>query len=269
MDPETKLYFSFSLRPGNFGATIFSALFAQYGINAVYLPRQAPSPKEAVRALRALHASGCALSAPLKERVIGELDELDDSVRRSGSCNTIVRRGERMIGFNTDLFGMKHALQGLSLERVLIYGAGGVVPSAVLSLKEMGAKEICVHARDREAAQKRAHDLGIEPLRRGHSAKFSLLINCTPGGMDPEHAELQVLLAASAALVDLAVSPTDSSLVFAARASGKVAVCGWKMAIAQLQQQFHLYEGHTVPLSLLEDFVNKRYLVSARPECHA
>lgn len=258
MNPDTKIYFSFSAKPGTFGATIFQALFAKHRIDAVYLPRKAPDPKKIPLVLRALGASGCAISSPWKESIIAELDEKDPSVRETGSCNTLVLNGDRLSGYNTDIYGTAEAVHGASLERVVVYGAGGVVPSVVLALRQKGAKEILLAGRDPEKVRRRADSLKINTFERATASAISLLVHCTPSKEMPEG--ISELAQRSESVFDLVVSPQSTALIAHAKHLGKKVIPGWRMAAAQLQKQFELYEKIQVPLAEIETLVESLYL---------
>ncbi len=59
----------------------------------------------AVERLRRPETLGANVTVPHKEAVMPSMDELDDLALEIGAVNTIVNRGSRLIGYNTDAGG--------------------------------------------------------------------------------------------------------------------------------------------------------------------
>ena len=82
--------------------------------------------------------AGCNVTVPFKKKVIPFLDQLSLEAEKTQSVNTIVYDNGNLIGHNTDIVGFEKAIKSLNfninLRRVLILGAGGVVPSIVFAL---------------------------------------------------------------------------------------------------------------------------------------
>ena len=80
-----------------------------------------------VTTLRHGDALGANVTIPHKETAVRLMDEASDEVRATGALNTIVRRGSRLAGANTDVAGFDAALGAdlLSGAVVLLLGAGG------------------------------------------------------------------------------------------------------------------------------------------------
>ena len=91
--------------------------------------------------LREEKIHGLNVTVPFKKIVIPFLDILSDEARNSQSVNTIYKDKNKIIGDNTDIEGFKAGLettgQVIKNKKVLILGAGGVVPSIIIALKKM------------------------------------------------------------------------------------------------------------------------------------
>ena len=59
-------------------------------------------PEELPAFLKAREFKGVNVTIPYKRMVQHWLDELDDSARFTGAVNTIVNKGGKLIGYNTD-----------------------------------------------------------------------------------------------------------------------------------------------------------------------
>ena len=92
------------------------AAYRHHGIDARYVNCEvAPEALgDAVRGARAMGWAGFNCSIPHKVAVIAHLDGLGESARIIGAVNTVVRRGERLIGENTDGKGFVAALKAIT-----------------------------------------------------------------------------------------------------------------------------------------------------------
>ena len=90
--------------------------------------------------------SGLNVTIPYKEAVIPYLDGIDDAAKAIGAVNTIVNRGGRLWGYNTDFYGMEmlfsHAKINPNGKTVAVLGSGGTSKTANAVVKHLGAREI-------------------------------------------------------------------------------------------------------------------------------
>ncbi len=143
-----------------------NAAFQALRLDYRYIPFAVPPAalRDAVKGLRALGFVGANLTIPHKERVIPYLDELSREAGLIGAVNTIVRRGERLIGHNTDAGGFLRAFREDTGGQVrggnfLVLGAGGAARAVAVALAMAGARGIAVVNRSQDRA------LGL--VRRG------------------------------------------------------------------------------------------------------
>ncbi|HCA84848.1 MAG TPA: shikimate dehydrogenase, partial [Streptomyces sp.] len=94
-----------------------------------------------LRAARAVGFDGLNITHPCKQLVIEHLDELAPEAAALGAVNTVVLRGGRAIGHNTDVTGFAQSfargLPAAPTRRVVQLGAGGAgaaVAHALLNL---------------------------------------------------------------------------------------------------------------------------------------
>jgi shikimate dehydrogenase len=114
------------------------------GIEARYLKFRVEANKlqEAVTGLRALGFSGCNVTIPHKERVLGYMDELTVEAKRAGAVNTIKFTPDKIIGHNTDGLGFVRSIQekmdNLKGCKAVILGAGGAARGIGMTLADLG-----------------------------------------------------------------------------------------------------------------------------------
>lgn len=243
------------------------AAFGALGLAASYeamdvRPDDLPA---AVTALRQAPWAGANLSVPHKSAVLPLLDELSPSAERLGAVNTIVRRGDRLWGHNTDLPGFRTALlangrRDWSGARAVVLGAGGAARAVVAALVEEGAK-VALRNRDGGRAERLAADLGggrtevleerdLEAAVRG----CELLVQTTTVGMQggPPGSPLPAgLLPERGLVVDLIYRPALTPLLAAAMAAGLRVQNGLPMLVHQGAEAFEAWTGRPAPVAVM------------------
>ena len=201
-------------------------------------------PEELETFFRHQDFTGVNVTIPYKQAVIPLLDEFSETARAIGAVNTVVRRGGKLYGDNTDFAGMAALIHRimLSLEgkKVLILGTGGTSKTAVAVARSLGAAEVYRLSRSgREGA------LTYEDAARLH-ADADVLINTTPGGMYPAVEGCPVALDAFpnlSGVVDAVYNPLRTNLVLQARSRGIPAEGGLYMLAAQAAYASALFRG--------------------------
>jgi len=116
-------------------------------------------------AVRGLRAIGGAISKDIKGTVVPVLDEVEERAAQIGAVNTVIRRGDRLVGYNTDAAGFEVAIRagikGMVIKSAVCYGYGGVTACVVAVLQSMEI-EVFVTGRRPDAARKRAGELGCQ-----------------------------------------------------------------------------------------------------------
>ena len=93
--------------------------------------------------------SGLNVTIPYKRAVVPFMDCVSETVKKTGSINTIVRweNGE-LYGENTDVFGflalVRHAGVDVAGRKALILGSGGASASARVALESLGAQTVII-----------------------------------------------------------------------------------------------------------------------------
>ena len=74
------------------------------------------TPEEVAGFIRERGFEAINVTIPYKETVMPHLDEIDGAAMAIGSVNTVVNRGGRLSGYNTDLFGFTALLGKLGID---------------------------------------------------------------------------------------------------------------------------------------------------------
>ena len=86
------------------------------------------------------------VTIPYKQDVIPYLYYVDDNAAKIGAVNTVVNKGGKLYGYNTDFLGLLALIvkNGIELEgkKVLILGSGGTSKTAFAVAEHKNAREI-------------------------------------------------------------------------------------------------------------------------------
>ena len=191
-------------------------------------------PEEVGAFLVARKFRGINVTIPYKETVIPYLDEIDEAAREIGAVNTVVNRGGKLYGYNTDFLGMRELMLREGIDpagkKVLVLGSGGTSKTAMTVAKSLGASVVL-----RVSRQKRDDCITYEEARAEH-ADAEIIINATPVGMYPNTDASPVDLSDYPNLtgvVDAIYNPLRTKLVLAAKACGIRATGGLFMLVGQ------------------------------------
>lgn len=98
---------------------MFNAAFRDLGMDAVYVRLAASDASEVVRLAREMGLDGLNITSPFKSDIVLHLDEVDPDALLIGAVNTVKRRGDRLVGYNTDVAGVLEAIrEAASIPRV-------------------------------------------------------------------------------------------------------------------------------------------------------
>ena len=176
------------------------------------------------------------------------VDELTPLAKEAQSVNTIFKENNKIIGHNTDIGGFELALKYINYDvkdkKIFILGAGGVVPSIILSLKKMGVSRIILSNR----TKKKAEDLkkiyqDIEIVDWGEIADFNIIINATSVGLksDDEIKLDYTDIGPNKLFYDVIYNPKQTNFLSKAKKFGNQIENGKMMFIYQAHQAFTIW----------------------------
>lgn len=174
------------------------------------------------------------VTIPYKQTVIPYLDSISEIAQKIGAVNTIVNRGGKLYGYNTDYYGMKALIErvGLDLQnkKVLILGTGGTSKTARVVAADMGAAEILTVSR----RSSDGHITYDEAQTVHYDAQ--IIINTTPSGMYPDCESKPIdisLFDRLEGVVDAVYNPLCTNFVLDAKLKGVKAEGGLYMLVMQ------------------------------------
>ncbi len=239
---------------------IHAAFAKAQGIALDYRAIEASS-QDFAAALEAFAADGgvgANVTLPHKEAAFALCATTTSRAQRAGAVNTLLRKGERWHGDNTDGIGLVRDLTGrhgldLRGRRVLLLGAGGAARGVAPALLDAGILELVVVNRSPERADALA-DAMNEPGRAISAywealrelGDFELVINATSAGRG-EGGAFQLPLSLVNSLttaVDLNYGEAAIAFLAWARAAGcRNSFDGLGMLVEQAAESFQLWHG--------------------------
>ena len=195
-------------------------------------------PEEIEAFLKNGDFSGIYVTVPYKKDVIPYLDELTPVARQLGAVNTVVRRGEKLIGHNTDYFDFMTMVKESGLEisgkKVLVLGSSGASNTASAVMEELNTHVVVISRQ----GQNYYTNLHLH-------ADASVIVNTTPVGMYPNVDEAPALpyeyLTPSHYLFDLVYNPTTTKFMECGARYGAQTLSGLDMLYAQAEAAWTIW----------------------------
>jgi shikimate dehydrogenase len=219
---------------------MMEAAFRAAGIDYRYLTIEVlpEDLRAAIAGIRAMGFRGLNLTIPHKIEVMQYLDEISENARLIGAVNTIYRRGDRLLGENTDGKGFLRSLREEGAldpggKSFVILGAGGAARAVSVELALAGAANIVIVNRDQargRALAERVASLGrarveYAPWTAGYRPPegTAVLANATSIGLYPDPSRPDIDYGAvdgSLLVCDVIPNPPRSAFLKEAEARG-------------------------------------------------
>jgi len=253
-------------------AAMIRAAYRQLGYDVFHLNTEVSRLRlaDAITGARAMGWLGFVLGNPHKVPAVANLDGLAESAAAIGSATVAARRGDALIGENTEGWAVTELLEDyLDLEgsRAVVFGSGGAARAAVVELARAGASHITIVARTVARARNLARvvsstdGLGVDVVRWDQPyqipAVTDVVINATPVGSRAEpESQLNIdaeSLTSRAAVVDMVINPDETQLIKQAQALGSPAVDGVDVLVQQGALAVRLWTNADADLGVMRD----------------
>ena len=201
-----------------------------------------------INEIRKGEIQGANVTVPFKNIVVPFLDRLSLEADVTKSVNTISLEDNEVVGHNTDVAGFELAIRyrkfDVSKKKVLIIGAGGVVPSIIYSLKKMNVDKIFLTNRTKEKIESLKKNFKeIKTLEWGKTDKFDMIINATSVGLK-KNDKIQIDLnkfGKNKFFYDVIYKPKETNFLKAGKKLGHRMENGKMMFIYQAHQAFLIW----------------------------
>ena len=169
-------------------------------INAVYNKQKLNNEdlKDIISKVKNKEIDGINVTVPFKKEVIFHLDKLTLDAENTQSVNTIYLDNDKIIGHNTDISGFESAIEDtkydVAKKKILILGAGGVVPSIIFALYKMKVFNVTLSNRTKTKAENLKNFFDnilidfnkINVVDWGEIPNFDMVIKATSVGLKNE-----------------------------------------------------------------------------------
>ena len=204
--------------------------------------------KTTIEKIKSKEIHGMNITVPYKQAVIPFLESQSDIVTKTNSVNTIYNKDDKIHGDNTDVYGFEKSItsNNISLEgkSVLIFGAGGVVPSIIFALVNLNVKKIFISNRTLKNAESLKKKFNfIQIIEWGKIENCDLFINSTSVGLNKDD-NLRLDLnnvGKNKIFYDVIYNPSKTNFLSVAEKKGHRIINGKDMFLYQAQKAFELW----------------------------
>lgn len=251
-----------------------NAALTKLGLDYVYLPFPV-APENlatAIAGFASIGVVGFSITIPHKQAILPLLSEISPIAQAIGAVNTVVNKGNKWLGTNTDVEGFIAPLQTTyhqdwSQKKAVILGNGGAARAVVAGCIQLGLAEIHVVGRNLQKLQVFEQSWQNSPFADKFQVhewtelpnllhQANLLVNTTPIGMYP-HVEQSPLssqemgyLPGDAIAYDLIYIPKPTKFLHLAQKQGIVTIDGLEMLVQQGAAALKIWlQQETVPVT--------------------
>ena len=220
-------------------ASYFGEKFAREGIAADYTPLAIECAEEVLPYCEELE--GFNVTIPHKQAIIPLLAAISDEAAEIGAVNCVKVTPDGLIGYNTDVEGIRKSLEGVELQgiKALVLGTGGASKAVQYVLRKGGA-EVKVVSRTQGAA-----DLTYEDLSEEIIGEHLLIVNTTPLGMYPNIDSAPALpysaISPKHTLFDCVYNPRQTRFLQLGAERRACIIDGMRMFIAQAEASWRIW----------------------------
>jgi len=231
--------------------------------------------RSAIDGIRAMSFRGINLTIPHKIEVMKYLDEISENAKLIGAVNTVYRRGEALVGDNTDGRGFLTSLReemDPAGKSFIILGAGGAARAIAVELALAKAGSIVIVNRDPtrgKALADRVAGIGgskvaFSPLTARYRPPegTEVLVNATSIGLFPDAGRPDLdysCIGPSLLVCDVIPNPPRSAFLLEAASRGARTLDGLGMLVNQGAIGFRLWTDLEPPVGVMREALAREF----------
>ncbi|NQV78242.1 MAG: shikimate dehydrogenase [Lutibacter sp.] len=186
---------------------------------------------------------GFSVTIPYKQAILKYLDEVDVDAKKIGAVNTIkVTEDNRLIGYNTDVYGFQKSIEPLLKKhhkKALILGTGGASKAVAYALNKI---DITYEFVSRNVSE---NSLLYSILSQQVMEEYTIIINCTPLGTDPNIDDSPNIpyefITEKHLLFDLIYNPSETKFLQEGKKRGAIIKNGLEMLELQAEKSWEIW----------------------------
>jgi shikimate dehydrogenase len=160
----------------------FTDFFLKNNIDAEYQSIELENINDFSKIIAEKKFAGFNVTIPHKEKIIPFLDFLDETAQKVGAVNVISVKNDKLIGYNTDIYGFDKAIEPFLIptrKNALILGTGGAAKAVKYALERRKINSKYV------SRTKSENNFVYAELNRQIIENNQIIINATSVGMLP------------------------------------------------------------------------------------
>ncbi len=219
--------------------------------------------KVAIEGFKVIKPRGINVTIPYKIQVMQFLDEVSKEAKDIGAVNTLKFEGSKIIGYNTDYFGIGMLFDKNNIKvknrEATIFGNGGVAVTMVQYLVNSGITELTVVTRNVSKLKENSKFNSCKLISYdeiGEIKESDIVVNCTPLGMYPNLNNSPIEkkhISKFASAVDMIYNPKKTLFLKYAEDAGLKAVNGLYMLVGQGIAAQEIWNDIKIPKSIIDE----------------
>ncbi len=234
------------------GIIIHNKAFKKLNLNSIYVNFLVDDLKPFIKEFKPI-ISGLSITIPFKKEIIKYTNKVEKTAKKIGAVNTIIKKNNKLIGYNTDLTGAMSAIESktkIKGKKVLMLGAGGVARAIGFGIIQKKGK-LTILNRTANKAKKLAKELkcksgSLKELK--NQKNMDILVNATSIGMFPninktpiKKQTLKKIITNNTVVFDSVYNPQKTKLLKEAKKLDCNIMGGYDMFLNQAKEQFKLF----------------------------
>ena len=221
-------------------------------INAIYEKQKLDENeiKNLILEVKEKKIHGINVTVPFKKTIIPYLDKLSIEAENTQSVNMVYLDNDKLIGHNTDIDGFELGIKNIKYvatdKKILILGAGGVVPSIIYALNKMKVSGITISNRTKDKAKNLKNLFkNLEIVDWGDIPDSDMIINATSVGLNKNYS-INIdfsKVGKNKFFYDVIYNPTETNFLKIGKKLGNKTENGKLMFIYQALAAFKLWHG--------------------------
>lgn len=164
---------------------IHNAVFSKFSPNYRYIRTKIENGFDLKKTFKTLNLSGVSVTIPHKEIAYNICDEVRGVAKEIGAVNCIVSENNKLIGYNTDVYGFLDSISDFKdIKNVLIIGAGGTGKALTIGFLEKNWKVSIINRSEKRLKNFEKLPVKTFTWENFKIEKYDLVVNVTSAGLN-------------------------------------------------------------------------------------